>query len=94
MKNKFDISQFVNVLTEQSVMDGVADRIKKRRKQLKISQQELSKKSGVTYGSIRRFESTGEISFSSLLKIANALGYLADFNLLFAKETITSLKEY
>ena len=94
MKNKFDISQFVNVLTEQSVMSGVADRAKKRRKQLKMSQQELSKKAGVTYASIRRFESTGEISFSSLLKIANALGYLADFNLLFAKETITSLKEY
>lgn len=94
MKNKFDISQFVDVLTEQSVMDGVADRVKKRRKQLKMSQKELSKKSGVTYASIRRFESTGEIAFSSLLKIANALGYLADFNLLFAKETIKSLKEY
>jgi len=94
MKNKFDISEFVNVLTEQSVKSGVAEREKQRRKQLRISQLELSRKSGVSYSSIRRFENGGEISFSSLLKIANALGDLEDFNSLFSGENITNLKDY
>lgn len=94
MKNNFDINQFVNVLTTQSVMNGIAERAKKRRKQLKISQRNLSKRSGVSYPSIRRFENTGEISLSSLLKIASALNYLDDFNLLFAKETMKNLKDY
>ena len=94
MKNKFDIGQFVEVLTEQSVVNGIVERMKKKRKQMKISQRELSQKSGVTYASIRRFESTGEISLTSLLKIAHALDALKDFENLFKGQAITSLKDY
>jgi len=35
-----------------------------------MSQQLLSEKSGVSYGSIKRFEQSGEISLISLTKIA------------------------
>ena len=49
MEKKFDIGQFVNTLTEQSVVNGIVERTKKKRKQMKISQRELSQKSGVTY---------------------------------------------
>lgn len=94
MKNKFDIGQFVNTLTEQSVINGLVERVKKKRKQMKLSQKLLSQKSGVTYASIRRFETTGEISLSSLLKIAHALDSLKDFEGLFKGQTITNLKDY
>ena len=94
MENKFDIGQFVGVLTEQSVVNGIVEREKKKRKQMKISQRELAQKSGVTYASIRRFETTGEISFSSLLKIAHVLDALKDFENLFKGQAITSLKDY
>ena len=94
MEKKFDIGQFVNTLTEQSVVNGIVERAKKKRKQMKISQKELSQKSGVTYASIRRFESTGEISLTSLLKIAHALDALKDFENLFKGQAITSLKDY
>lgn len=94
MKNKFDIGQFVSVLTEQSVVIGIVERVKKKRKQLKISQRELAQKSGVAYSSIRRFESTGEISLSSLLKIAHALDSLKDFEGLFKGQIIVSLKDF
>ena len=94
MEKKFDIGQFVNTLTEQSVVNGILERAKKKRKQMKISQKELSQKSGVTYASIRRFESTGEISLTSLLKIAHALDALKDFENLFKGQAITSLKDY
>lgn len=94
MKNKFDIGQFVNTLTEQSVVNGLVERVKKKRKQMKLSQRRLSEKSGVTYASVRRFETTGEISLSSLLKIAHALDSLKDFDELFKGQVITSLKDY
>ncbi len=49
------------------------------RKQEKMSQRELSEKSGVAYASVRKFESTGIISLESLLKICEALKRLTDF---------------
>ena len=49
------------------------------RKQVKMSQRELSERSGVAYASIRKFESTGIISLESLLKICEALKRLTDF---------------
>lgn len=94
MENKFDIGQFVNILTQQSVVSGIVERAKKKRKQMKISQKQLSQKSGVAYASIRRFESTGDISLASLLKIAQALNALKDFENIFKGQAITSLKDY
>ena len=94
MDNKFDIGQFVNTLTEQSVVDGLVGRVKKKRKQMKISQRLLAQKSGVAYSSIRRFETTGEISLSSLLKIAHALDSLKDFEGLFKGQIIVNLKDF
>ncbi len=49
------------------------------RKEQKITQKELSERSGVAYASIRKFESTGIISLESLLKICDALQRLEDF---------------
>ncbi len=94
MINKFDIGQFVNALTEQSVVNGIVERAKKKRKQMKLSQKQLSQKSGVTYASIRRFETTGDISLASLLKVAHALDALKDFENIFKGQAITSLKDY
>lgn len=94
MENKFDIGQFVGIRTEQSVVGGIVEREKKKRKQMKLSQRQLSQKSGVTYSSIRRFETTGEISLSSLLKIAHALDALKDFESIFKGQAIASLKDY
>lgn len=88
MKIKYDLSEFVDATTVDSVKKVIVDNLKKRRKEKKISQKELSIRSGVTYASIRRFETTGEISFSSLLEIANALDCLEEFNQLFSKKLI------
>ena len=93
MKKRFDISDFVNVQTIQSTLVSLTDRVKERRKELKLSQKLLAQKSGVSYASLRRFESTGDIAFVSLLKIARVLNCLEDFNTLFRKKIITNLKD-
>lgn len=94
MKNKFDINQFVEVITPQSMAQKLAEKEKTSRKQMKLTQKELSVRSGVSYASVRRFENGGEISLFSLLKIANVLGVLEDFNALFTRKAITSLKDF
>ena len=93
MKEIFDINDFVSVPTESKTILEVVERFKKRRKELGISQKKLSTRSGVSYASIRRFESTGEISFSSLIKLANAIDCLNDFEALFKNTKISSLKD-
>ena len=93
MKNNFDISEFVNTPTIQSILVSLTERVKLRRKELKISQKLLAQQSGVTYASIRRFENTGEISLVSLLKIAKSLNCLEDFNELFSNRVITNIKD-
>ena len=94
MIKKFDINDFVTTPTINSILLSLTDRVKARRKELKISQKVLAQKSGVSYASIRRFESTGDISLASLLKIASALNCLEDFNQLFNKKIITNLKDF
>lgn len=44
-----------------------------------MSQQSLSKRSGVSFGVIKKFERTGKISLASLLKIGLVLNSLNEF---------------
>lgn len=94
MKNKFDISSFVNTRTMQAVTFDLTNRVKQRRKEKGLSQKDLSVCSGVSYASIRKFETTGEISLTSLLKISEAIGCLEDFDKLFNEPIIVSVKDY
>jgi transcriptional regulator with XRE-family HTH domain len=50
-----------------------AARFRYYRKVRNITAKEVSEKSGVPYSTVRRFETTGEISFVSLVKIISAL---------------------
>ena len=65
--------------TPKEIMFLLSKNIIVLRKQEKMSQRELSEKSGVAYASIRKFESTGIISLEPLLKICEALKRLTDF---------------
>jgi transcriptional regulator with XRE-family HTH domain len=72
---------------------SLAGRVRTRRKEAKISQTELAERSGVSLGSIKRFENSGEISLTSLLRVAVVLGYEADFAKLFERKNYQSLDE-
>ena len=91
MKKEFDISDFVGVQSIQSITEQLVEREKQRRKKMNLSQKDLALKSGVSYASVRRFESIGEISLNSLLKIANALDCLEEFNILFKMPVVKNL---
>ena len=57
----------------------IAARHQVLRKQAGFSQSELAKRSGVSLGSLKRFERTGQISLESLLKLTDVLNRLSDF---------------
>lgn len=70
----------------------IADRIRTIRRRRKISQVKLSQLSGVSMGSVKRFERSGEISFS-LIKIATALELEEELEHLFVDVPPASIEE-
>ena len=92
IKNTFDISDFVSAQSLTGTVYELVKREKAARKKKKLTQRQLAERTGVSYGSIRRFEQTGEISLFSLGKIANALDCLEDFNELFKKPPVTDIR--
>ena len=76
--NKFNIQK-----QPTDFMLEIAEKHKFLRKSKKWSQGEMAERSGVSLGSLKRFETTGQISFSSLLKLAHVLGRLSDFDSIF-----------
>ena len=69
-KNPFDI------------LKDLAQKHKVLRKQVGLTQSELAKRSGVSLGSIKRFELTGQISLESLLKSVQILNRISDFEMI------------
>jgi transcriptional regulator with XRE-family HTH domain len=66
------------------VLPEIAARARVLRKAQRLSQETLAARAGVSFGSVKRFERTGQISLESLLKLAVILDALGDFDALFA----------
>jgi transcriptional regulator with XRE-family HTH domain len=79
--------------TPPEIAQEIAANVRKRRKEHKLSQQELAKRSGVSLGSLKRFENQHEISLVSLIKIAIALDCEDDFAALFVRKHYRSIQE-
>ena len=86
-----DLNQFK--ITPKEISGTVVENVRARRKEAHLTQEQLSRKSGVSLGSIKRFERTGEISLASLIRISVALGCEEDFLQLFAKKQYQSIQE-
>ena len=79
--NKYSVTKLPS-----DILSEVAKNHKKARKLHKYSQAELAVRSGVSLGTIKRFENSGQISFEYLLKLAYLLDSLADFESIFKNE--------
>ncbi len=84
---------FFNPKTPNDIAHDLVEKIKQRRKKLKISQAQLASKSGVSLGSIKRFESKYEISLNSFIKILIALNLEQDLENLFTQKDYNSIDE-
>lgn len=70
-----------------------AKRFRSVRRAKGITLKALSEQSGVPYSTLRRFESSGEISFVSLAKLASAMGEDGQVTGLFAETVPSSIEE-
>ncbi|PWM78860.1 MAG: transcriptional regulator [Phascolarctobacterium sp.] len=91
MNTQFDF--WFKTITPAEINAGIAERIRTIRRRRKISQEKLSEQSGVSLGSVKRFERSGEISLLSLTKIAIALGLQTDMQNLFKDIPFQSIEE-
>ena len=71
----------------------LASRMVQLRKRKKISQKVLAAKSGVSLGSLKRFEQQGEISLQSFTKLAIALEVEGELENLFTEVPFDSIEE-
>lgn len=81
--------------TPDMLLTTLAAQAKAQRLAANLTRRTLAEKSGVAEASIKRFETTGQISFHSLLKLAFALNCMDDFKRLFAEkppQTIADLQ--
>ena len=82
-----------NPKTPNDIAKELVEKIKQHRKKLKISQAQLAIKSGVSLGSIKRFESKYEISLNSFIKILIVLNLEQDLENLFTQKNYNSIDE-
>lgn len=86
---KFEITK-----NPTDVLQALSERFQQTRKQMRYTQQELANRSGVSLGSIKRFERTGLISLESLVKMAHVLDCLEQFDVLFSiKNELSSVEK-
>ncbi|MBW9278297.1 helix-turn-helix domain-containing protein [Bacteroides fragilis] len=79
--------------TPDSLMSGIAQRVKQRRLEKGWTQNMLATKAGVSLASYRRFETSGEISLRSLVMLAFALEMTDEFENLFSRKAYQSLDD-
>ena len=80
--------------TPQEVSKALVEKHRALRKQLKMSQEEMAERAGLSLGSLKRFENTGKISLDSLLKLMHLLGRLNEFDkVLLVKENLEDVKK-
>jgi transcriptional regulator with XRE-family HTH domain len=76
-----------------AISRGIAERLRMRRLELNLTRQGLAGKSGVSAGTLIRFENKYEISLKHLLMIAVVLNSTEDFNMLFSKRQYANMEE-
>ncbi len=83
-------SKNISLKTPLEVMHDLGFKCKALRLEANLTQSGLASRSGVSLGSIKRFENSGEISLKSLLNIALVLRRLGDFDNIFSVPDVPS----
>lgn len=90
------MSPIFHLQTPPEIARHLAKKAQAKRLSFNLSQKTLANQSGVSLGTLKKFEKTGMISLESLLKIAGTLESLEEFSLLFSltpPESLSSLED-
>jgi transcriptional regulator with XRE-family HTH domain len=78
-----DITVFLDDYNPKDIALEIAERAKQRRLQLNKTQKDLAIETGVSLGSLKRFERSGDVSLQNLLLLAVALDATETFKSVF-----------
>ena len=87
-----DINAIINN-SPDSILKGIAERVKERRLERNFTQKAFAKRAGVGYDAYLKFEHTGEIMLRNLVLCAMVLDGADGFTELFAKKSYQSIDE-
>lgn len=87
------MESWITIKPWTEINNDIAQKIVRLRKRKKITQKQLAARSGVSLGSLKRFEQSGEISLQSLTKIAIALDVENELEDLFNNVPFASIEE-
>lgn len=73
----------VMMITPRELAERIAKQAQAKRLALNLTQKTVAERSGVSYGVLKKFERSGQISLASLLKLALVLDSLGEFRDLF-----------
>jgi transcriptional regulator with XRE-family HTH domain len=90
MKKYLELSDIFQEKSMDQRMMELASRFKAYRKKARLTQLQLSDRSGVPYGTIKRFERTGKISLDSLWLLSIAIGCDDQLDSLFSAPMLTA----
>lgn len=71
----------------------IANDFRQRRIEKGITRARIAEQSGVAIGNVARFEQKGLISLINLIKLAHALGYVADVGNIFSAPKFSTMEE-
>lgn len=86
------ISTIISI-SPDSILKGIAERVKDRRLELNLTQKAFAKRTGVGYDAYRKFENTGEITLRNLVLCAVTLDDVEAFTEIFNKKSYQSIEE-
>lgn len=87
------LTSLSNTMTPPEVEKLLAERLNSLRLQAHYKRTTLAERAGVTVASLKRFETTGQISLKNLLRLAHALERLPEFAELLNPPQATTLAE-
>lgn len=90
MKPYLELNDIFNEKSTDQRMIELASRFKVYRKKQKLTQLQLADRSGVPYGTIKRFERSGRISLDGLWLLAIAVGCDDQLDNLFSASALTA----
>ena len=89
----YTVDMLPALFTPIEIQQQLAYRFKVLRLTAGYKRSTLAKRAGVSEASLKRFENSGEVSLKTILRLANVLGCLQEFNTLFQPPEAASLAE-
>lgn len=89
----YDNNSSFDHFNSRETAKAIAGQMRKLRISRNLTQQNLAARSGVSFGSIKRFETQFEISLGNLLRIALVLDALGPFRELFPTQEYQSMDQ-